>query len=77
MNNPLIELFMTHSWTFVFLFFLSANDANETNGIRTQTYKENNKYNEYKILIPNGIKSLFLLYLLSSLFLTLRLSDFA
>lgn len=55
MNNPLIELFMTHSWTFVFLFFLSANDANETNGIRTQTNKENNKYNEYKLLIPNGI----------------------
>ena len=68
MNNPLIELFMTHSWTFVFLFFLSANDANETNGIRTQTNKENNKYNEYKLLIPNGIKSLFLLYLLFSLF---------
>jgi len=37
------------------LVFLSANDANETNGIRTQTNKENNKYNEYKLLIPNGI----------------------
>ena len=58
MNNPLIELFMTHSWTFVFLFFLSANDANETNSIRTQTYKENKKYNNYKILISNGIKPL-------------------
>jgi hypothetical protein len=68
MNNPLIELFMTHSWTFVFLFFLSANDANETNGIRTQTNKENNKYNNDKILISNGIQTLFLLYLLSSLF---------
>jgi hypothetical protein len=59
---------MTHSWTFVFLFFLSANDANETNGIRTQTNKENNKYNNDKILISNGIQTLFLLYLLSSLF---------
>ena len=37
------------------LFFLSANDANETNGIRTQTNKENNKYYNDKILIPNGI----------------------
>jgi len=30
--------------------------------------KENNKNNKDKLLISNGIKSLFLLYLLSSLF---------
>ena len=46
---------MIHSWIFVFLIHLSANDANETNGIRTQTNKENNKHNNDKMLIPNGI----------------------
>ena len=51
--TQLIRLFMTihrHS-----CFYLSANKANNTNGIRTRTYKENNKYNEYKLLVPNGI----------------------
>ena len=35
--------------------YLSADEANNTNSIRTQTYKENNKYNNDKILIPTGI----------------------
>ena len=37
------------------LVFLSANKAYDTNGIRIQTYKEDNKYNKDKLLIYNGI----------------------
>jgi len=51
--TQLIRLFKTihgHSCS-----YLSADEANETNGIRTQTNKENNKHNNDKILIPNGI----------------------
>ena len=55
------DFFVSINYYAPFMILLSANDTNETNSIRTQTYKENKNYNNDKLLNLSGMKSLSLL----------------